>query len=150
MQQEGQPQWQIRLKRDFTNRLLVHSRTQVLNKMKHDFREKSEKKEAITAKKLARLNEKEEDLKEKETTRKLSRVETSPEEIVDLQDWGEQHKCWRKQKVNKKGGPKRWKRSKRLWMTIFVPTYKWVQKGGNIYRVFLVGLQITLKNPKML
>ena len=97
--------------------------------MKHDFREKSEKKEAITAKKLARFNEKEEDLKEKETTRKLSHVETSPEEIVDLRDWGEQHKCWRKQKVNKKGGPKRWKRSKRLWMTIVVPTYKWVQKG---------------------
>jgi len=58
--------------------------------MKHDFREKSEKKEAITAKKLPRLNEKEEDLKEKETTRKLSHVETSPEEIVDLWDWGEE------------------------------------------------------------
>ena len=72
MQQEGQPQWQIRLKRDFTNRLLVHSRTQVLNKMKHDFREKSEKKEAITAKKLARLNEKEEDLKEKKNEETIS------------------------------------------------------------------------------
>jgi len=40
--------------------------------MKHDFREKSEKKEAITAKKLARFNEKEEDLKEKKNEETIS------------------------------------------------------------------------------
>lgn len=68
----------------------MNSRSQVLNKLKRDFREKAEKKEEVIAEKLARINEKEEDLKEKEedlndkereATEKLSRMETSSEEI---------------------------------------------------------------------
>ena len=73
-----------------TNRFWVNSRSQVLNKLKRDFREKAEKKEEVIAEKLARINEKEEDLKvkeedlndkEREATEKLSRIETSSEEI---------------------------------------------------------------------
>ena len=68
----------------------MNSRSQVLNKLKRDFREKAEKKEEVIAEKLARINEKEEDLKvkeedlndkEREATEKLSRIETSSEEI---------------------------------------------------------------------
>ena len=68
----------------------MNSRSQVLNKLKRDFREKAEKKEEVIAEKLARINEKEEDLKvkeedlndkEREATEKLSRMETSSEEI---------------------------------------------------------------------
>ena len=68
----------------------MNSRSQVLNKLKRDFREKAEKKEEVIAEKFARINEKEEDLKEKEedlndkereATEKLSRMETSSEEI---------------------------------------------------------------------
>ena len=61
----------------------MNSRSQVLNKLKRDFREKAEKKEEVIAEKLARITEKEEDLndKEREATEKLSRMETSSEEI---------------------------------------------------------------------
>ena len=75
----------------------MNSRSQVLNKLKRDFREKAEKKEEVIEEKLARINEKEEDLKvkeedlkekeedlndkEREATEKLSRMETSSEEI---------------------------------------------------------------------
>ena len=68
----------------------MNSRSQVLNKLKRDFREKAEKKDEVIAEKIARINEKEEDLKvkehdltekEREATEKLSRMETSPEEI---------------------------------------------------------------------
>ena len=61
----------------------MNSRSQVLNKLKRDFREKAEKKEEVIAEKLVRINEKEEDLndKEREATEKLSRMETSSEEI---------------------------------------------------------------------
>ena len=82
----------------------MNSRSQVLNKLKRDFREKAENKEEVIAEKLARINEKEEDLKvkeedlkvkeedlkekeedlndkEREATEKLSRMETSSEEI---------------------------------------------------------------------
>ena len=83
--------------RTVTNRFWVNSRSQVLNKLKRDFREKAEKKEEVIEEKLARINEKEEDLKvkeedlkekeedlndkEREATEKLSRMETSSEEI---------------------------------------------------------------------
>ena len=83
--------------RTVTNRFWVNSRSQVLNKLKRDFREKAEKKEEVIAETFARINEKEEDLKvkeedlkekeedlndkEREATEKLSRMETSSEEI---------------------------------------------------------------------
>ena len=90
--------------RTVTNRFWVNSRSQVLNKLKRDFREKAEKKEEVIAEKFARINEKEEDLKvkeedlkekeedlkekeedlndkEREATEKLSRMESSSEEI---------------------------------------------------------------------
>ena len=69
--------------RTVTNRFWVNSRSQVLNKLKRHFREKAEKKEEVIAEKLARINEKEEDLndKERKATEKLSRMETSSEEI---------------------------------------------------------------------
>ena len=69
----------------------MNSRSQVLNKLKRDFREKAEKKEEVIAEKLVRINEKEEDLKvkeenlndkEREATEKLSRMKTSSEEIA--------------------------------------------------------------------
>ena len=44
----------------------MNSRSQVLNKLKCDFREKGEKKEEVIAEKLARINKKEENLKVKE------------------------------------------------------------------------------------
>ena len=51
--------------------------------MKRDFREQSEKEEAVIAEKLGRVNEKEEELKEKERESKeeISRMETTREEI---------------------------------------------------------------------
>lgn len=69
--------------RTVTNRFWVNSGSQVLNKLKRHFREKAEKKEEVIAEKLARINEKEEDLndKERKATEKLSRMETSSEEI---------------------------------------------------------------------
>ena len=70
-------------KREVTNRFWVHSRAQVVNKMKRDLREQSEKEEAVIAEKLARVNEKEEELKERERESKeeISRMETTREEI---------------------------------------------------------------------
>ena len=58
----------------------MNSRSQVLNKLKRDFRGKAEKKEEVIAEKFARINEKEEDLKVKE--------EDLKEKEEDLNDKG--------------------------------------------------------------
>ena len=58
----------------------MNSRSQVLNKLRRDFREKAEKKEEVIAEKFARINEKEEDLKVKE--------EDLKEKEEDLNDKG--------------------------------------------------------------
>lgn len=83
MQEEVHHSGRCDSNRTVTKRLWVNSRSQVLNKLKRHFREKAEKKEEVIAEKLARINEKEEDLndKERKATEKLSRMETSSEEI---------------------------------------------------------------------
>ena len=65
----------------------MNSRSQVLNKLKRDFRGKAEKKEEVIAEKFARINEKEEDLKVKEEDLK-EKEEDLKEKEEDLNDKG--------------------------------------------------------------